>query len=68
MVAANASVHAILGPAKIPFPLPNPDACTPSGVLPCPLNPGTYVYESVLTIPSYTPVVRWRPCLRHSRV
>ena len=55
--ALNGSVHAILGSAKIPFPLPNADACT-NGNLNCPLNVGTeYVYQAALEIPSYTPTV-----------
>ncbi len=56
------SVHALVGPAKIVFPLANPNGCTPTGGdLKCPLVPGTkYTYTSSLTVPSYTPDVRLR--------
>ncbi len=57
--AANGSVHAILGPATILFPLAYPNGCTPlGGGLDCPLVPGQqYIYSTVLTVPSYAPGV-----------
>lgn len=63
---ANGSVHALLGPAKIVFPLANPNGCSPDGGnLNCPLVPGQlYHYTQTLTVPSYAPggvtvVVEW---------
>ena len=59
VTAVNGSVHAIIGPLKVPFPLANPNGCQPAGNLPCPLSAGVhYVYRSNLVIPSYAPPVR----------
>ena len=57
--AANGLVHALLGPAKILFPLANPNGCTATGGgLGCPLAVGPELtYIANLNVPSYAPSV-----------
>ena len=61
--AATGSVHALLGPAKILFPLANPNGCTSTGGgLDCPLAVGPELtYIANLNIPSFAPTVRVNP-------
>ncbi|XP_064602970.1 NPC intracellular cholesterol transporter 2-like [Liolophura sinensis] len=56
-------VHGILAGVPVPFPVPNPDGCTNSGIT-CPIANGqTYSYTAILPVlssyPSVKVVVQW---------
>ncbi|KAK6182124.1 hypothetical protein SNE40_009880 [Patella caerulea] len=60
---STAKVYGMLGPAKIPFPIPNTDGCKDSG-LSCPLKSGqNYEYKSNIPVKKVFPdvkvVVEW---------
>lgn len=63
----NAVVYGVLEGVPIPFPLPNPDGCTNSG-LKCPLEKGTpYKYHSIIPVKKIYPAVSLANNIRHIR-
>jgi len=60
---AHAKVYGIVAGIPVPFPLPNADGCTDSGIA-CPIESGqTYTYSTTLPVstlyPSVKVVVKW---------